>query len=200
MSTTGKIVSMAVIALAFAVAVPGMVYVAGLALVKGRPAAVEATVLDMSARARAMRACREDAPLRMRPLNPWHVSTRFLSDDPLGWEPGEYAASRIAMKHNIEHLTGGHFRWHVSNTALTIWITRHWSAEQLYATALHHGLCDWPRTGAQRPLVPYARPVVDIRSKAAAVGLVSAYDRGHRAGPDQPAGGVAREPETSWTI
>src|SRR5688500_22910 len=103
MSITGKAVIMALIALVFAAALPGIVYVAGLALVKGRPAPVEATALDKGALAHAMRACREEAPLRMEPLNPWHVSTRFLSDDPLGREPGEYAASRIAMKHNIGH-------------------------------------------------------------------------------------------------
>lgn len=144
MSITGKAVIMVLIALVFAATLPGIVYVAGLVLVKGRPAPVEAAALDKGARAHAMRACREEAPLRMEPLNPWHVSTRFLSDDPLGWEPGEYAASRIAMKHNIGHLAGGHFRWHISNTALTVWITRNWSAEQLYATALHHGLCGRP--------------------------------------------------------
>lgn len=142
MSTTGKAVIVVLIALSFAAALPGIAYIAGLVLVRGRPAPVDATVLDRDAHAHVIRACREEAPLRMRPLNPWHVSTRFLSDDPLGWEPGEYAASRIAMRHNVEQLAGGHFRWHVSNTALTIWITRHWSAEQLYATALHHGLCD----------------------------------------------------------
>ncbi|HZX78175.1 hypothetical protein [Lysobacter sp.] len=152
MSTTSKAVAMVLIALVFAAALPGIAYVAGLILVRGRPAPVEAAVLDPAARAHAIRACREAAPLRMRPLNPWHVSTRFLSDDPLGWEPGEYAASRIAMKHNIEQLAGGHFRWHVSNTALTIWITRHWSAEQLYATALHHGVCGRPRAGAAASL------------------------------------------------
>lgn len=51
-------------------------------------------------------------------------------------DPGELVAWRVASDHLLAHRRStGMFWWHLSGAALTIWITRNWSTEQIMSQA-----------------------------------------------------------------
>ena len=133
--------STALILVAIAVALPGVVYVIGLAKVQGRPGPaqpVRYTADDIHA---AWRRCGEKLPLKAQPLSPWQYANRFLFSNPRKVSPGERAAWQIASSHNAQHPVGRAVWWHTSGAALTIWLTRNWSTEQLGATLVRDNLC-----------------------------------------------------------
>lgn len=122
-------------------ALPGFVYIAGLAKVHDRPVPADPGLFGQEAIAAAWRQCRETPLLAVQATNPWSIAGRFLFGDPLRTVPGERSAWRIASAHNASHPVGGSLWWHISGSALAIWITRHWSAEQIGATLARDGLC-----------------------------------------------------------
>lgn len=134
------ILSMLVI-VALLAASPGFVYFIGLAKVHGRPIPADPTLFSQEAIAAAWAQCREEPPIVVRATNPWSVAGKFLFGDPLRTTPGERSAWRIARTHNASHPVGNNLWWHTSGVALTIWITRHWSAEQIGATLVRDSLC-----------------------------------------------------------
>jgi len=134
------ILSMLVL-VALLAAVPGFVYVVGLAKVHGRPTPADPALFRHEAIAAAWVQCREESPVAVRATNPWGVAGKFLFGNPLRTTPGERSAWRIASTHNALHPVGSNLWWHTSGAALTIWITRHWSAEQIGATLIRDGLC-----------------------------------------------------------
>ena len=124
---------------------PGFIYTAGILKVHGRPTPADPTDFDRKSLAAVWMACREKPPMTVQPLNPWGVATRLLLSD-LSANPGERTARQIARRHNIANPVGNSTWWHISGAALTIWITRNWSAEQISATAVRDQLCVRRRT------------------------------------------------------
>jgi len=122
-------------------AVPGFVYVVGLAKVNARPTPADPALFSHEAIAATWAQCRDESPVVVRATNPWGVAGKFLFGNPLRTTPGERSAWRIASTHNASHSVGSNLWWHTSGVALTIWITRHWSAEQIGATLVRDGLC-----------------------------------------------------------
>ena len=130
-----------VVLLAVGLSLPGLVYVAGLLKVNGRPTPADSNLFSQDAITSAWLKCQEKAPISVQPINPWGFTGRFLFGDPLRRDSGERAAWRIASTHNAaNHVVGGLW-WHTSGVALTIWITRHWSADQIGATLVRDNLC-----------------------------------------------------------
>lgn len=123
-------------------ALPGIVYVVGLAKVHGRPVPADPHLFSRHAVAAAWEQCREAPPVVVKATNPWGVTGIFLFGDPHRTTPGERAAWRIASTHNASYSVGNTLWWHISGVALTIWMTRHWSAEQIAATLARDGLCE----------------------------------------------------------
>ena len=134
------IISMLVIVVLLA-ALPGFVYIVGLAKVHGRPAPANPDLFNQEAIAAAWQQCHEVSPNAVQATNPWGFVGKFMFGDPLRTEPGERSAWRIASTHNASHPVGNSLWWHISGAALTIWITRHWSAEQIGATLVRDALC-----------------------------------------------------------
>ena len=126
---------------ALLVASPGVVYLVGLAKVHDRPTPADSKTFSSEAVSAAWEQCRETLPVAVEATNPWGVASRFLFGDPLRTSPGERAAWRIASTHNAAHPVGGGLWWHTSGAALTIWVTRHWSADQIGATLVRDSLC-----------------------------------------------------------
>jgi hypothetical protein len=122
-------------------ALPGLVYIVGLAKVHGRPTPADPARFSQEAIAAAWQQCQETPPIAVQALNPWGFTGKFLFGNPLHTVPGERSAWRIASTHNVSHPVGNSLWWHTSGTALTIWITRHWSAEQIGATLARDSLC-----------------------------------------------------------
>ena len=134
------IFSMLVIVALFA-ALPGIVYAIGLAKVHGRPTPADPTLYSQDAIVAAWQQCQEASPISVKASNPWRVAGRLLLGDPLSTDPGERSAWRIASTHNASHPVGSNLWWHTSGAALTIWVTRHWSAEEIGATLVRDSLC-----------------------------------------------------------
>ena len=120
---------------------PGAIYFIGLAKVHGRPIPANPAGYSPETIAATWVRCRERVPVAVQPINPWSFAGKFLFGDPLQASPGERAAWRIASTHNVAHPVGGNLWWHTSGAALSIWVTRHWSAEQIGATLVRDGLC-----------------------------------------------------------
>ena len=119
---------------------PGVIYAVGMLKVHGLPTPADPAAFDRKLLAATWMACREAPPATVHPLNPWGVTARLLLAD-LRAKPGERAAWQIAKSHNISHPVGSNLWWHTSGSALTIWITRNWSADQISATLARDGLC-----------------------------------------------------------
>lgn len=127
--------------IALLAASPGFIYILGLSKVHGRPTPADPAHFRHEAIAAAWAQCREGAPISVQATNPWGVAGKFLFGSPLRTTPGERAAWRIASTHNASNPVGNNLWWHTSGVALTIWITRHWSAEQMGATLVRDSLC-----------------------------------------------------------
>lgn len=121
--------------------VPGIIYVVGLARVHGRPVPADPSQYSSEAISAAWMRCREQIPIAVHASNPWSFAYKFMFADPLEATPGERASWRIASTHNSRHRSGDMLWWHTSGAALSIWITRHWSAEQIGATLVRDNLC-----------------------------------------------------------
>jgi hypothetical protein len=135
------VLSTALALAALVAALPGFAYVAGLAKAHGRPEPASPAHYSSEAVAAAWARCDEQLPLATQQLSPWGYAGRLLFGNALRAAPGERAAWRIAATHNVRHPVGGSFWWHMSGAALTIWLTRHWSAEQIGATLARDNLC-----------------------------------------------------------
>lgn len=91
--------------------------------------------------AEAWMQCKEALPVEVKATNPWSVAIKLMAGDSFSPSPGERAAWRIASNYNAAHRQGGNTWWHMSGAALTIWITRQWSVEQIGATLVRDSLC-----------------------------------------------------------
>jgi hypothetical protein len=120
---------------------PGVIYIIGLAKVRDRPVAADPTDYSSSVIAAAWLRCGESLPATVRPGSPRQFAGKLLFGAPTNAAPGERAAWRIASTHNAAHPVGHNLWWHTSGAALSIWLTRHWSAEQMGATLVRDNLC-----------------------------------------------------------
>jgi hypothetical protein len=80
-------------------------------------------------------------PISVIPLNPWQVSYDLLKGEASMDSSGQIAASRIASAFVTRTSKETMGWWHLSTAALTIWITRHWTAGQISATLAQEDSC-----------------------------------------------------------
>ncbi len=119
---------------------PGIIYFAGLFNIDGRPDFAQTCQLNSAQKLAVWREIGEKSPyengIAVRPMNPWMFVAQFHSATLRKPHAGERAAWFIARNHNMTHLGNRRMAWwHVSGAALTIWLTRHWTAEQLLCKA-----------------------------------------------------------------
>ena len=116
---------------------PGL-YALGLNNVNGRPSPPASCHPTPADRALLERTFRMAQPMTVKPLSPWAYLNFILEDD--AWNPaagGVEAASFVAQHYNTQHLKDRRaIAWHLSGAALTIWITRHWSGDQVLCAAV----------------------------------------------------------------
>lgn len=120
---------------------PWLVYEALLLHIDGRPAR-PLQLASAPQQAQVWRRARGSGPLQVTPINPYAVLYRLVSDSRVS-DPGELLAYWVSSEHIS---TRGHVSmldWHLSNLALTIWLTRHWSAEEM-ATFMVPVVARWP--------------------------------------------------------
>ncbi|KAB8194973.1 hypothetical protein FKV24_005655 [Lysobacter maris] len=130
----------AVLATGVLAALPGIAYTVALARVDGRPQPADPDRYSAAALETAWRQCSEWMPLATHRLDPWTLVLDRL-DGTVASRAGELAAWQVARAHNSKGGNRGNLWWHSSGAALTIWISRHWSARQIAATVARDGLC-----------------------------------------------------------
>ena len=125
------VVALTVIALCSAATDPWLLYWYGLRQIDGRPAAAGNV------------ATNEQSDLLFKKLKiaqPAHVETlspyTYVLQGPHP-TPGVRLAWIIARSHNLNHLGDRKMAmWHLSGAALTIWLTRNWTLDELIAKAV----------------------------------------------------------------
>ncbi|MFL0335874.1 hypothetical protein [Stenotrophomonas maltophilia] len=141
MRAAGKAwISVAVLVAGIAL-LPGLLYLLGLALVEGRPKPADRAPSGVA-------ACSSEPRTGYQPMNPWHFAAQLFGKDAMQKKvPGvEREAYWVARRHLWRQPRHGMLRWQLSGTALTIWITRHWSAAQIADTAKKEDFCQaWSR-------------------------------------------------------
>ena len=128
------------VALILLTLLPGIIYFAGLFNINGRPEFAQMCQLNSTQKFALWKELGESAKnendISVRAMNPWAFAAKFQSGILSGHNSGERAAWFVARNHNMTQL--GNRRmvwWHVSGAALTIWLTRHWTAEELICKA-----------------------------------------------------------------
>jgi hypothetical protein len=123
------------------ISLPLILYAVGLSNVQGRPIAADPSQYTQIDLAKKWSQCSEKSPLFLEPVNPWQATYDLYKADFYSARPGHRASWIVAKAHNVKHRKGGMAEWHLSGIALTIWVSRNWTAEQLSATALRDDLC-----------------------------------------------------------
>jgi hypothetical protein len=118
---------------------PLLLYALGLSGVEGRP---ERPTVMASAeeQARVWKLARGEGTPVVQTLNPYGVVLDLWSDSPPS-PPAEHLAYWVASSHLAEHRPPlrGTGSWHLQCAALSIWLTRHWTAEELLTAAYRTG-------------------------------------------------------------
>ena len=123
-----------ILGLAAAVIGPWLLYELGLANVAGRPSLPKNVPVPIEEAQGVWRKLREDGPIEIEPLNPYGYVLGLISSDRA--PSGSKVAWFVARNHNGSNLENRRMIWwHLSGAALTIWLTRHWSRDQLVAKA-----------------------------------------------------------------
>ncbi|WP_313179130.1 hypothetical protein [Stenotrophomonas sp.] len=115
---------------------PGLLYLLGLAWVDGWPHPADRKPSGVA-------ACSSEPRAGYQPMNPWHFTAQFFDKDARKAKVPvvEQEAYWVARRHLMQQPRHGMLRWQLSSTALTIWITRHWSAAQIADTARREDFC-----------------------------------------------------------
>jgi len=122
-------------------AAPPTAYWLGLENTQGRPQPPQLAYTPAEAQ-RTWLDRKEQLPVRVRPITPWHwYELLWCSRHDERPEdfltcgdryPGLRAAGFVAKEYLIENIKERGLLWrYLSRTALTIWITRHWSEREL---------------------------------------------------------------------
>lgn len=94
-----------------------------------------------------------EGPLAVEPVNPYGFMLALVARERV--RPGEELASWVARDHLRQLPPTGMLAWQLRNAALTVWLTRHWSAAELAtaAGAVAGRSAAGPEPGGQRLLV-----------------------------------------------
>lgn len=113
---------------------PWLLYELGLQLADGLPTK-PAQMASAEQQARVWRHARGIGEPLVEPMNPYGFAWRFVSAD-FAQPSGETVAYWVAREHISAQPQRGMLRWHLSNAALAIWLTRHWSTDELLSAAV----------------------------------------------------------------
>jgi len=117
--------------LAVAAVAPWLLYWIGLSKIDGRPKYAFQTIVTAEETNTLWRKLRISQPVRIDPISPYS----YILQDRQTQNASTRIAWIIARSHNSEHLTDRRY-WHLSSAALTIWLTRNWTASELIAKGL----------------------------------------------------------------
>jgi hypothetical protein len=149
---------------------PWTLYFFSLAKIDGRPSYASNSAYTAQDAEALWRKLRQPLPMQVEPLSPYSYLWALLHGD----EPprGTGLAWLVASSHNTGHLKDLDW-WHPSGTALTIWLTRNWTTDELIAKGIeletrpgkrtsNHSLTATP-LGASFPYPPQIRSAILLR-------------------------------------
>jgi len=120
------------------IAVPMGLYVLGLSNIEGPPEPPTETNHIAADTVLLQQTFRSTAPIAVHVLNPWTYAATLLPQDPkdLRADNGSSPVWLIARDYNYTHLKNRKMScWHLSGAALTIWVSRNWTTEQIVTAA-----------------------------------------------------------------
>lgn len=122
-------------AFSLALAFPLALYYLGLSGVEGRPPKPP-QVASKEQQALVWNNARGSGAPHVEAMNPYAFVFNFLVKKEVGTPPGQLVAWRVASGYLLH---GSRYRgmgwWHLSGAALTIWLTRHWTSEEILSAA-----------------------------------------------------------------
>jgi hypothetical protein len=143
-SLIGKfaIACLAVVLLA-ALSLPLGVYWFGLSNISGRPERLARTANIAADTALLQQEFGSAAPVAVHAQDPWSFTASLAMDvlldksaKDLHLDNGSRAIWLVASDYNIRHLKSRRgLRWHISGVALSIWLSRNWTTEEVIAAS-----------------------------------------------------------------
>jgi hypothetical protein len=128
------LIGLFIFALISVIAGPWLLYVIGLAKIDGRPSHAAVAPEDVEA---LLRTLRISQPLTIDRVSPHSYVWAVVRRDERALGQGVRLAGPIANSHNADHLADRSMgAWHLSGAALTIWLIRHWTTDELIAKAI----------------------------------------------------------------
>jgi hypothetical protein len=118
-----------------AVGLPLSLYWMGLGNIEGRPQPIASTdiVADTTL---LQQKFRSPSPIVVQVLNPWTFLGSLRASAVIERDAGASAVWVVVRSYNSTHLRKRKMTWwHLSGAALTIWVTRHWTPDQIVASA-----------------------------------------------------------------
>ncbi|MFZ6734537.1 hypothetical protein ACO0LG_21580 [Undibacterium sp. Ji42W] len=102
--------------------------------ITGRPEPAKIAVISPEKKTLIWKGLKEQGAIHVEVLTPYDIYSLLL-DKP--YPAGSRLAWYVARNYNHDHLRDRCMvNWHISGEALTVWLTRHWSADELLAKAL----------------------------------------------------------------
>ena len=135
MRTTLRRLVIALFGLAFLVIAvgPWVLYEWALSNVRGRPSLPAMTISTPTETEMVWRQLKEQGPVQVEVMTPHRY---IIGLGKYGLPAGSRVAWIVARDYNQNNLEDRRMIWwHFSGAALTIWLTRHWSTEQLLSKA-----------------------------------------------------------------
>jgi len=137
-----KLLAVILLLAGFFAALPPAAYLAGMNNMDSRPSAPERVRYGDVEAMKVWDERKEMPPIRLRAITPWHFYPLiWCSRDNLEIEdfltcgdayPGLRATAYVAKRHLDDHLKQRGLIWrYLSRAALTIWISRNWTVEQV---------------------------------------------------------------------
>lgn len=113
---------------------PWLVYEVGMSNIIGRPVPPRTNGASSVQALKVWLQLKETGPIEVDRLDPYSFALGLLADAPTS--SGSRVAWFVARNHNTGNLQSNRMLWwHISGAALTIWLTRNWTADQLLAKA-----------------------------------------------------------------
>ena len=122
-----------------AAGMPLGLYWLGLSNIEGRPVPPSQTSNVIADDALLQRDLRTQGPIVIDALNPWTFIIDAFHDAPRF--PSERARSMRAVGIVVGNYNSSHLKvhrmiwWHLSDMSLTIWVTRHWTKDEIVTAA-----------------------------------------------------------------
>lgn len=141
-----------VLALVLSLLAPWLAYEIVLARLEGLPARPQ-QMATPAQQAEIWQRAGGEGPLAVEPLNPYGFVLALVARERV--RPGDEMAAWVARAHLQQQPRTGMLAWQLRNAALTVWLTRHWSAQEL-ASAAHALTLPRRQEPARQSLAPSA--------------------------------------------